>query len=63
MTLFLFGVGFTVLLFAALKVAISYLRRTFPEGRVLFESVETYLWVPAALMALMLTLFLARMGC
>lgn len=62
MPLFLFGIGFTILLFAGLKVAFSYLRRAFPEGRVLFESVEMYLWVPAALLALLLTLFLARMG-
>lgn len=61
MTLFLYGVVFTPLFYAALKVTFSFLRRAFPEGRVLFESVETYLWIPAALLALMLTTLIARM--
>lgn len=62
MTLFLYGVAFTLLLYAALKVAVSFLRRAFPEGRVLFESVETYLWIPAALLALILTTVITRMA-
>lgn len=60
MTLFLFVIVFTALFYAALKVAISYLRRVFPDGRALFESVEIYLWLPAALMGLMLTTLIAR---
>ncbi len=60
MTLFLYSIAFTALVFAALKVTISFLRRAFPEGRALFEAVENYVWVPAALLGLMLTTFITR---
>lgn len=60
MTLFLFGIVFTVLFFGILKIALAVLRRAFPEGSVLFESVETLLWVPAALFSLLLTSAVAR---
>lgn len=60
MTFFLYAIAFTALFVAALKVTISFLRRAFPEARVLFEAVENYVWVPAALLALMLTTWVAR---
>ncbi|MCC7163521.1 MAG: hypothetical protein IT331_13580 [Anaerolineae bacterium] len=60
MTLFLFSIAFTALLFGAFKIALAFLRRAFPDGAVLFESVETFLWVPAALFSLLLTSAVAR---
>jgi hypothetical protein len=61
MTLFLFSTAFTVLLFGVLKIALAFLRRAFPEGTVVFESVETFLWVPAALLSLPLTLAITQL--
>lgn len=59
MHLFLLAAGFLILLYGLLKAIISCLYRFLPEASSLFESLESYVWVPAAMIALMLATFFA----